>query len=271
MTLKTVIVDDEPLAIQLLSSILRDISGITIVAQCNTGNGALEAVLAHDADLLFLDIHMPELNGFDVIRNLQSDCFPMIIFTTAYSEYAASAFELNAVDYILKPLDEDRVDLAVRKAIQQRPFYDENQNRKLDLIHVLEALSGKVSEGLGNDEEPTKNEISAEQKALCLSVKQGGNIRLVLKSDINWVEAAGDYICVHTDDATYTMRSTMKEVESKLNAAQFQRIHRSTIVNLSRICELTPLPKGEAFIRLSNDKLLKVSRNYRDLLRENFA
>jgi len=266
LILKTVIVDDEPLALDLLSSILADIPEVQVVAQCDNGSAALEAVLVHDADLMFLDIQMPGMHGIDVIRNLQTDHFPMIIFATAFSEYAVNAFDLNAIDYVLKPLDEHRIEQAVKKALNQVEIFKDDNNRKPDLMRCLSEFSDRVSKDFAERSVIETNLDREKNEQFCLAIKDQGKISLILKTDINWVEAAGDYVCVHTDRHTHMMRSTMKEIEEKLETASFCRVHRSTILNLTRVREITPLPKGEAMVRLENDELIKVSRNYRDAL-----
>lgn len=269
VTIKTVIVDDEPLALSLLSSILSDFPEISIVAQCENGSDAVDAIKTHDADLVFLDIEMPKMNGFDVIRRLQSDSFPLIIFTTAFSEYAVNAFEVNAIDYVLKPLDERRLAQSIEKVRQQLGYQARDLTDKSALLSVLEDISEKEREHtLAGGDHTETDVLEAGHDPLCLAIKDRGTVTLVLKADIYWFEAAGDYVCVHTRTKTYTMRATMKDIEAKLNSNLFSRVHRSTIVNHTLIREVLPLPKGEAYVRLENQEKIKVSRNYRDALRK---
>ena len=261
-TLRTVIVDDEPLARRGLSLRLADYDNIDIVAECSNGEEALEAVSTHAPDLMFLDIQMPGMDGFGVVNNLQGDSMPIVVFATAFDEFAVDAFEVNAVDYVLKPVDDDRLEAAIGRALEafnQKKLADQKQN----LVTACMQLSGASA--------ATVEEIAEGESGVYpdkLSIRDGDEINLVPVADIDWIDAAGDYMCVHAANVTYIMRITMKQLESLLNPLKFLRIHRSTIVNADRITSAQSLSNGEYQLTLQEGTHLKVSRSYRDRIRE---
>jgi two-component system LytT family response regulator len=251
MILTAIIVDDEPLARNLLATILGEMDDVSIISQCANGFEAIESITANTPDMVFLDIEMPEMNGFDVIKAIQADILPKVIFTTAYTEYAIEAFRVEALDYVLKPLDDEKVRESVervKKALQS----GEKENSKSDMLTALTV---------------PRNENEQSN----LIVKNSDKISILDKSEIDWVEADGDYICIHIGARTHLIRSTMKSVEIQLSDLNFMRIHRSTIVNLDRIQEILPASKGEAVIVTEFGQRLKVSRSYGASLRAKFA
>lgn len=260
--LRTVIVDDEPLARRGLTLRLENHAAVDLVSECGNGEEALQAVAELQPDLMFLDIQMPGMNGFDVIENLQGDAMPMVIFVTAYNEFAVDAFEVNAVDYVLKPVDEERLNAAIQRAVEAR---DQQQlaDQKRNLMNACMRLSGAsaaVVEGIadgGADIYPDK-----------LTIRDGDETTLVPVAEIDWIDAAGDYMCVHADNTTHIMRITMKQLEAMLDPLRFLRIHRSTIVNSARISSAQSLTNGEYLLTLEGGARLKVSRSYRDKIRE---
>jgi two-component system LytT family response regulator len=266
--LKTLIVDDESLARRLLKANLRDIAEIELIAECENGRQVLEAVSELKPDLIFLDIQMPGMNGIEIVKALAVGIMPMIIFTTAYDQYAVSAFDLNAVDYLLKPLDEKQVERAVHRAVLA--YSSKNALRDVKQ-HLLDALgqidSGPLTSLMPDDaiESVTLNNSPYHEK---LFIKDGGTVTLVNMADIDWIDAAGDYMCVHSDGVTYIMRKTMKDLLEQLDPRLFKRIHRSTIINMTKIERATAHSKGEFFVYLSCDEQLKVSRSYGDVIRE---
>lgn len=262
--MKTILVDDEPLALDLLRSMLEPIEGLTIVAECTTGQEAVRQTKIHDADLLFLDIQMPEMNGFDVIKALQGDEFPLVIFSTAFSRYAVDAFQVHAVDYVLKPLEADRVVQAVENA---RIRHLNRGNVGFDKSKILDALT-KISERVGADIKAQMPAASQETDSnASLVLKDNQSSESVLIASIDWVEAAGDYVCIHSNSHTHLIRSTMKEIEAKLDPKLFQRVHRSTIVNLSRITKVSLQKRGDALIQIGDEQLIRVSRNYSHIIK----
>jgi len=265
--LKTIIVDDEPLAINYLRSMLADFEAIDVVAECRNGREAVLAASQINPELMFLDIQMPGMNGFEVIKALQSDVMPMVIFVTAFDQYAVDAFDLHAVDYVLKPLDPERVARAVQRAVDR---LNDNQveSYKTPLIGAIGAIADRASAvtvGEVSAHEPASESIKGK-----LLVRDSGVVKVIPFDDIDWVDAAGDYMCVHALGETHIIRITLGELMEKLDDKLFIRIHRSTIVNVQRVVSITPLPKGGSLLELSAGETLKVSRNYRESIRNLF-
>lgn len=262
--LRTIIVDDEPLALGLLKSWLVEFEEIELVAECKNGREAIDATLELNPDLMFLDIQMPGKNGFEVVKALQNDIMPMVVFVTTHQQYALDAFDLHAVDYVPKPLDEERLQRAVRRAIER---YEASQllgDNKIPVIGAIDNILEKAefSEGRVKSEAP-ENEESPRR----IAINDSGKMVLVDVDDIEWVDAAGDYMCVHANGATHIMRSTLKELLNKLDQDVFRRIHRSTIVNLHRVQEIKHHAKGDYFLTLTCGERLKISRNYNDIVK----
>lgn len=265
--LKTIIVDDEPLAINYLRSMLADFEAIDVVAECRNGREAVLAASQINPELMFLDIQMPGMNGFEVIKALQSDVMPMVIFVTAFDQYAVDAFDLHAVDYVLKPLDPERVARAVQRAVDR--FNDHQvESYKTPLIGAIGAIADRASAvAIGEVSTPEPASESIKDKLL---VRDSGVVKVIPFNDIDWVDAAGDYMCVHALGETHIIRITLGELMEKLDDKLFIRIHRSTIVNVQRVVSITPLPKGGSLLELSAGATLKVSRNYRESIRNLF-
>ena len=261
-TMRTVIVDDEPLARRLLRSLLDDIPGIDVVAECRNGREAIEVTRSLSPDLLILDIQMPGTNGFEVIKALQADIVPAVIFCTAFQRYAVDAFDLHAVDYILKPISGVRLERAVARARQRFADGEGPDNQKTPLVGAIDEITLRVS-GRSDSRRPDSavdEKLVGDRK---IAIKNNDSTILVDMDDIDWVDAAGDYMCVHVGGETLIMRSTLKELVARLDPEKFKQIHRSTVVNLDRITRAKPLQKGEYLLELDCDQELKVSRNYR--------
>ena len=248
-TLSVLLVDDEPLALDYLKSVVESFTGFKVTQTCKNGREALRALLENQFDAVFLDIQMPGMTGFDVVENIQMDLLPPVVFATAYDEYACRAFDLHAVDYILKPLDPDRVAVALQR-IRERLAAAKNA----ELYAVMKALNSDHSSA------------EIEQGVVKIRIKDGDTTTLVPVESVDWIDAAGDYMCVHTAAKTHIMRSTMTELLGKL-PEQFVRIHRSTIVNLDKIAAVRSLPKGESVIQLHCGTEVRASRNYRDAIK----
>ena len=264
--LRVIIVDDEPLARRLLRAILDDIPDVEIIAECANGREAVDRTRELEPDLLMLDIKMPGMSGFDVIKALQSELMPSVIFCTAYQRYALDAFDLHAVDYLLKPVDERRVRRAVDRAMQRVGDSGGEGDRKTPLVGAIDDIARRV---VGQSSARTydaglQTETVLEQK---LAIKSHDGTVLVEIADIDWVDAAGDYMCIHVKGETHILRSTLKNLMHRLDPDKFKRVHRSTVVNLDRIVKVAPLKKGEYLLDLGNDERLKVSRNYRDAIK----
>ncbi len=265
--LKTIIVDDEPLALNYLRSMLADFDAVDIVAECRNGREAVLTASQINPELMFLDIQMPGMNGFEVIKALQSDVMPMVIFVTAFDQYALDAFDLHAVDYVLKPLDPERVARAVQRAVD-RLNHNQVESYKAPLIGAIGAIADRASAGASGQDlshEPASESIKGK-----LLVRDSGVVKVIPFDDIDWVDAAGDYMCVHALGETHIIRITLGELMEKLDDKLFVRIHRSTIVNVQRVVSITPLPKGGSLLELSAGETLKVSRNYRESIRNLF-
>lgn len=264
--IRSIIVDDEPLALSLIRAKLNKIHSVEIIAQCQNGREAVSKIMDLSPDLVFLDIQMPGLNGFDVIKKLQSDITPLIIFTTAYEQYAINAFEIHAVDYVLKPIDLERIETAVARA-QERLEGKVEGAEKLKIMGALNVIAEHENRQIYPVE--NKHVTSAENnKDRKIVIKERDEITLLKQTNIAWVDAAGDYCCLHADGETHIKRTTLKNLLDDLDPARFKRVHRSTIVNLDYIEKVIPHTKGEFFLELGELDRIKVSRNYRDVIKE---
>ena len=251
-TLSVMLADDEPLARGYLEDLLKAMPDIEVLGSFKNGSEVLKACRDNPPDVLILDIEMPALTGFDVVKRLQADDMPSIIFATAYDNYAIDAFDLNAVDYLLKPFDRDRFGIAIERA---RTEFRSDPSLKGRLISASRQI-----QKLADDEMPADSERADPGR---LAVRDGRETELVTINEIDWVDAAGDYMCLHVGGKTHIMRSTMKELLAKLPERDFVRIHRSTIVNIRRVTSVSSLSKGEFRLQLGSETSLKVSRNYR--------
>ena len=274
--LTAILVDDEPLALKLLGSMLAQYNGIEVVAECRSSKDAVKQIQLLQPDLVFLDIHMPVLSGFDVVKKLQADVLPMVVFVTAFDQYALRAFDMHAVDYILKPIDPSRLGLAINRAMERYQLKDVGVD-KSTVLSALDTILDTNSD-TNRDRNRDTNSDSAEKKSYeveldgtsgqpdRLAIRDGVHTVLVRFEDIDWIDAAGDYMCVHVGAVTHVMRSTMKDLVGKLPPSMFARIHRSTMVNVKKVIGLESLPRGESLLLLSNDVTLKVSRNFRKVI-----
>jgi len=265
-SIRTIIVDDEPLARRGLKLRLDTIDQIEVVAECCNGREALVAVAEHEPDLMFLDIQMPGLSGFDVISEMQQDNMPMVVFVTAFDEYAIDAFKVHAVDYLLKPIDDARLEDAVVRAgihLEDRSAVTDKQR----LLELVISITGKPESAI---EQLVKSGSEISHFPDKIAIKDGSETALVPVTEIDWVDAAGDYMCVHAKGITHIMRVTMKELEGQLDPTIFQRIHRSTIVNLERVTKVSSHMNGEFYLSLSCGATLKMSRSYKDRVKHFF-
>jgi len=220
-------------------------------------------------DLIFLDIQMPGIDGFGVIKNLQSDIVPMVVFTTAFEQYALDAFDVHAVDYILKPIDEERIQRAVQRALERCETDGETLNKSriisaIDTINERESTEGIESSSAQQMSLPKLDTGKVERKIV---IKDRDDITLLKQADIEWVDAAGDYVCLHAEGVTHIKRCTLKKLLEDLDPQMFKRVHRSTIVNLNYIQKVIPHTKGEFFLKLGEYDQVKVSRNYREVIK----
>ncbi len=263
--LKTLIVDDESLARRGLVHRLRKIPDVEIVGEARNGREALKLISEKNPDLVFLDIQMPGLSGFDVVKQLDVETMPIILFLTAYDKYAVHAFEVNALDYILKPIEEERLNQVLDKV---RDNF--NQKRAVKQKRLLLNLVSKISgETIGSFKELEEKDFASlvKKEESRLAIKDGGHTTWVNQKDIEWIDAAGDYMCIQAHGITYIMRKTMKELEAELDDTILQRIHRSTIVNIRLVKEMESHINGEYFLTLNSGHRVKLSRTYKDKLK----
>lgn len=262
--IRALIVDDEELARRGLELRLAAFDDVEVVAQCRNGREALKAVQELSPDLLFLDVQMPGLSGFDVLRRLSGGAMPetpKIVFVTAFDAYALRAFEANAIDYLLKPINDERLAESVARAVKVLDEREAREHRK-KLLRFLCELTGREL-----TLEDALVEASAEDGAgrfpRRLAIQDGRQTNCVDVDSIDWVDAAGDYMCLHAGGETYVLRGTMKRLEELLDPGVFVRVHRSAIVNRNRVRAMRPHRNGEYFLKLSCDHELKLSRKYR--------
>jgi two-component system, LytTR family, response regulator len=250
--IRVLIVDDEPAARAAIRTLLAGEPEIEVVGECADGASALEAIGRDDPDLLFLDVQMPEMDGFTLLQRLAPGDLPVVVFVTAYDQYALRAFDVHAVDYLLKPFDDERFHQALARAKQQV-----RQGRLGALSEQLLALLGSVGRG------PPPPRTGGEGYLKRLVIKSGGRVTILPVRDVDWLEAEGDYVKIHVGRAWHLLRETMKHLEAHFDPARFVRIHRSTIVNVERIKELQPYFRGEYVVILHDGTNLKLSRGYR--------
>ncbi len=243
--MKVVVIDDEPLARMVVLEYLQQQAGIEVVAECNDGFQGVKAIMQHKPDLIFLDIQMPKINGFEMLELL--DTMPAVIFTTAFDEYAIKAFESNAIDYLLKPFSKERFDLAIEKYKSKAgnaPTAEKN------IQSLLETASKQPDD---------QNRIV---------VKNGSDIRIVPVQDIQYIEAYDDYVKIFTRDTYYLKKKTMNYYEQVLDGSKFFRTHRSYIINLQELTKIEPLEKNTYIAMLKNGKKIPLSRTGYTRLKE---
>ncbi len=260
--IRTIIVDDEALSRRGLEIRLLGTPDFEIVSQCANAREAIAAITSHHPDLVFLDIQMPGMSGFDVLAQLPSESLPMVVFVTAYDQYAIRAFDTRAVDYLLKPVDDRRFEAALNRVRERMQSLNAAEQRD-QLFNLIAEITG--SGELVMEELLMRGRKALEPKhAEILPVRQGREIVRVPITSIEWIDAAGDYMCIHAGGNTHILRGTMKDLEGYLDPKLFQRVHRSTIVNLRRVKSLRAHMNGEYFLTLDAGHELKLSRTYRD-------
>jgi two-component system, LytTR family, response regulator len=247
--IRVLLVDDEPLAREMLREMLQNDPQVVIAGESCNGREALEAIRAHSPDVLFLDVQMPEVGGFEVLASLGKERIPHVIFVTAYDQYAVRAFEVHALDYLLKPFDQERFNVAWQRAKAQI-LRDRTTGMDQRIVSLLE-------------------ELKAGKKYLeRLVIKANGRIYFLETNEIDWIEAEGNYVSVHSAKKSHLLRETISSLESQLDPKKFVRIHRSSIVRIDQIQELQPWFHGEYRIILHDGTQLTLSRNHRDKLQE---
>jgi two-component system LytT family response regulator len=252
MPIRALIADDEAPARRRIRNLLRDRDEYQIVAEAKTGPEAVNAVRTHRPDLLFLDIQMPGLTGFEVLSSLDPGEVPITVFVTAYDDHAIRAFEAHAIDYLLKPFDDERFEAALKYA-----------GRRLR-EREAERLSGDLRALLDHS---TAHGLPSSSTRATFAVRKRDSIELVPAADIDWIEAAGDYVRLHAAGRAHLIRATLRDLEERLDPQSFLRIHRSTIVRSDRIERLIPRARGDYEVVLRDGTELRLSRTYRDRAR----
>jgi two-component system, LytTR family, response regulator len=250
-SMRAIIADDERLARQKLRLLLEEEPGIQVVAECRDGKQAITAVQTYKPDLLLLDIRMPDLDGFQVLERIPADQMPVVVFTTAHDQYAIRAFEANALDYLLKPFDQKRLHRAVEKA-RTELLMSHDQN-----------IAGRVLLDL-----LTQTRIAPKPVDQRFMIKAGGRLVFLSLDEIDWIEAAANYVKLNVGNTSYLLREGIGRISERLDPGSFIRVHRSTIVNVSKIKELQPCDSGEYIAVLRNGKELSCSRGCRAQLQQ---
>ena len=250
--IRTLIVDDEPLCRERLHDLLSGDAEIALVGECGDGAEAVVTLREGECDLVFLDVEMPELDGLGVVAAVGPERMPTVVFVTAYDRYALRAFEVQALDYLLKPFDRERFAKALARAKEHV-----RRGRSAEASRQLLALLGDARPGPRHLER--------------LVLRSGGRIFFLKAEEIDWVEAAGNYLRLHAGGETHLLRETMNALDGRLDPARFVRIHRSTLVNLERIKEIQPLFHGDYVVLLRDGTKLTLSRSYRQKLQDLFG
>jgi two-component system LytT family response regulator len=266
--IRAIIVDDEPLARRGIRARLERAGGYNVVAECGSGREAVDAIRQHSPNVVFLDVQMPGVDGFGVIEQIGADRMPVVIFVTAYDTHALRAFDAHAFDYLLKPIDDERfavtLDRARRRVVEREE--SEVARRLAALMHdlrpALDAAEATQRRADAPESSATPNRIA---------IRDRDRVLFVDVADIDWVGADGDYVRIHANGKSHLVRDTMAAMQQRLDPATFVRIHRSSIVNVSRIKELRPYSSREYAVILRDGTRLRLSRRYRDRLRTHFG
>jgi two-component system LytT family response regulator len=243
--MRTIIADDEPLARKKLRLMLSSEPGVQIVAECENGAQTVRALTTYKPDLLMLDIQMPDLNGFEILSRIPADEAPIVVFTTAYDRHAVRAFEAHALDYLLKPFDQERLHSAINR-VRAELFKLGDREATFRVLNYL-------SERVGRPTQPDRR----------LVIKTGGRIVFLNFDEVDWMEAAANYVRLNVGKQSYLLREGIGHIAERLDPTQFIRIHRSVIVNVQKIKELQPVNSGEYIVVLKDGKELSCSRGYR--------
>ena len=261
MSIRTILVDDEKLAIQGLELRLQPFDDIEIVATCHNGRDAIRKIKTLKPDLVFLDIQMPGFDGFSVVQGVMDIDPPLFVFVTAYSEHAIKAFEAQAIDYLMKPVEPER--LADTMDRVRSRLADKRTSDELDrLRNVINEVAPDAADNLSSMDD----DLASTRFEKLINIKDRGQIFRVDVESIERIDAAGDYMCIYTADNSLILRETMKDLEKRLDPRTFQRVHRSTIVNLDQVRQVKPHTNGECFLVLESGAQVKVSRSYRDVV-----
>lgn len=259
--IRTLIIDDEPTARRGVRLLLDRDPDIAVCGEAASGPEAARKITEEKPDLVFLDVQMPEMDGFKVLESVRHRHVPVVVFVTAYDQHALRAFEVSAVDYLLKPFDDERFAAALQRA------KTEHARRQSDALGLkLDHLLAYLQAGPGGPPSPAPAPIEEAVQADRVLLKSGGEIYFLKADEIDWIEAEGDYMKFHAGGRAHLLRETMARLEERLDGAKFIRIHRSTIVNIDRVRKLSPSFAGEYAVVLHDGTKLKLSRGYHDRL-----
>jgi len=255
MKIRVLIVDDEELAREGIRMLLEDFPDAEIAGECSNGFEAVSMIQERKPDLVFLDVQMPEMDGFGVVERIGADKMPLVIFVTAYDKYALRAFEIHAFDYLLKPIDDDRFVKTFQRAVAQLEQSENSLNQRLaELIEDLKSQRGQIS---ANQSQPASKYLER------IVVKMAGRISFVGVEEVDYFKSADNYVEIHTGQKMHLVRETITRLESRIDPQKFLRISRSVIVNIKRIKELQPLFKGDFAVILHNGTEMTASRRFR--------
>ncbi len=261
MSIRTILVDDEKLAIQGMELRLQAFEDIEIVATCHNGREAIRKIKTLKPDLVFLDIQMPGFDGFSVVQGIMDIDPPLFVFVTAYSEHAIKAFEAQAIDYLMKPVEPDRLADTMERVRTRLAT-----KRTTDELERLRSVINEVAPNAADNLPSMDDDLTSTRFEKLINVKDRGQIFRVDVESIERIDAAGDYMCIYTAETSLILRETMKDLEKRLDPRTFQRVHRSTIVNLDQVRQVKPHTNGECFLVLESGAQVKVSRSYRDVV-----
>jgi two-component system LytT family response regulator len=273
MTIRVMIVDDEAVARSRLRRLLAAHSDVTIAAEAADGRSALDAIIAHRPDLVFLDVRMPELDGFEVLAELSPHELPAIVFVTAFSDHAPKAFDVGALDYLLKPYDPERLAQTLTRVRERRREGGTDESKHLvEAIETLTREQRALRSALGARTAPavaTPGDSERLQERI-LVTRRGHGVFVTL-ADVDYVESAGNYIKLHVGTDSHRLRVRLTDMEQRLDPMRFARIHRTVIVNITRIAEIQPWFSGDAIVMLTNGTKLRLSRHYRSAIEAMFG
>lgn len=258
MTIRAIIIDDEPLSREGIRIRLSKYNSIKIIAECANGEEAVEYINRLKPDLIFLDISMPGKNGFEVLNEVNMNPLPMTIFITAYDQFALRAFEYHAVDYLLKPIDDERFSKSIENTLE------EFENRSV--FDYVEKLKDLVKNVVGADitKDTFQNNLTRKSYLNRIMIKLRDSIQIIPVSEVLYIESADDYVYIHTESAKNLLRETLASIEAKLDPSKFVRIHRSTIVNIEKVVRLKQNKYGDYDVFLRGDIRLKLTRTFKD-------
>ena len=262
--MRAIVADDEAVARRRIARLLRE-EGVTVVAECAGGTEAVEKITSVESDLVFLDVQMPDITGIEVVERVGPERMPPVVFVTAHDEYAIRAFELNAVDYLLKPYDADRFRQALERA-RSRVSPPDGGGRVAELRSLISLLLSERQERPAEPSDAPAGSFEGDR----IAVPVNGVLRIVRTGEIDWIETDGNYLRLHAGKASYLFRSTAAEFEKQVDPGQFARIHRRYFVNLDRVVEIQPWFAGDAVVILKDGTKLRMSRGHREAFHKRF-